>query len=190
MRYANQAAELLLGHSSGGLLDLPLETFDSALGMDAWLARWRAARTGEDDRQCMNASGSAPTASAFRRRSPTASCASAAANTGGLSRRHHERRRASAQLQESEARLKAMAGNVPGLVFRPSATGRRRRYGSPISVKPASARGLPAERLLQLGQGIRSPVHADDEAGYWPASSWRWRKAVTGDGRAHSQSRW
>jgi len=40
VRYANQAAEVLLGHSSGGLLDHPLETFDPALGMDAWLARW------------------------------------------------------------------------------------------------------------------------------------------------------
>jgi len=39
VRYANQAAEMLLGHASGGLLDQPLETFDPALGMDAWLAR-------------------------------------------------------------------------------------------------------------------------------------------------------
>ena len=98
-----------------------------------------------------------------------------------------ERRRASAQLQESEARLKAMAGNVPGLVFRLERDGPQ----APVRVayiSEASQRlvGYSAERLLQPGQGIRSLVHADDEAGYWASQQlaleksqdWRWQGRI------------
>ncbi len=188
VRYANQAAELLLGHSSGGLLDLPLETFDPALGMDAWLARWRAARTGEDDRQVhecewQRADGqrfpAAVTYSFLRFGSREYLVVFLADIT--------ERRRASAQLQESEARLKAMAGNVPGLVFRLERDGPQ----APVRVayiSEASQRlvGYSAERLLQPGQGIRSLVHADDEAGYWASQQlaleksqdWRWQGRI------------
>ncbi|WP_368737062.1 PAS domain-containing protein, partial [Klebsiella pneumoniae] len=46
--------------------------------------------------------------------------------------------------------------------------------------------GYSAERLLQPGQGIRSRVHADDEAGYWASQQlaleisqdWRWQGRI------------
>jgi len=76
-----------------------------------------------------------------------------------------------------------MAGNVSGLVFRLERDGPQ----APVRVayiSEASQRlvGYSAERLLQPGQGIRSLVHADDEAGYWASQQlaleksqdWRW----------------
>ncbi|CAM5510602.1 Oxygen sensor histidine kinase NreB OS=Stutzerimonas stutzeri OX=316 GN=CXK95_13615 PE=4 SV=1 [Stutzerimonas stutzeri] len=97
-----------------------------------------------------------------------------------------ERRRASAQLQESEARLKAMAGNVPGLVFRLE---RETPQGAVriAYISEASQRlvGYSAERLLERA-GIRSLVHADDEADYWASQQlaleqgkdWRWQGRI------------
>lgn len=156
--------------------------------MDAWLARWRAARTGEDDRQVhecewLRGDGqrfpAAVTYSFLRFGSREYLVVFLADIT--------ERRRASAQLQESEARLKAMAGNVPGLVFRLERDGPQ----APVRVayiSEASQRlvGYSAERLLQPGQGIRSLVHSDDEAGYWASQQlaleksqdWRWQGRI------------
>lgn len=188
VRYANQAAESLLGYASGELLDCPLDTLDPTLRMEAWLERWRAARTGENDRQVhecewQRADGqrfpAAITYSFLRFGSREYLVVFLADVT--------ERRRASAQLQESEARLKAMAGNVPGLVFRLE---REAPQGAVriAYISEASQRlvGYSAERLLEPERGIRSLVHSDDEADYWVSQQlaleqgkdWRWQGRI------------
>lgn len=193
VRYANQAAEHLLGYASDRLLDQPLQALDPGLGMDQWLQRWREGRSGVEDHQVhecewQRADGSrfpaAVTLSFLRFGSKEYLVVFLADIT--------ERRRASAALQESEMRLKAMAGNVPGLVFRLE----RQDAGAPVNIayiSEASQRlvGYSADLLLQPGRGIRSLVHPDDEPGYWSSqqqaldsmSDWRWQgRILTRDG--------
>ena len=193
VRYANQAAEELLGYASERLLDQPLQALEPGLGMDDWLQLWRDARSGVEDHQVhecewQRADGSrfpaAVTLSFLRFGSKEYLVVFLADIT--------ERRRASAALQESEVRLKAMAGNVPGLVFRFE----RQDADSPVNIayiSEASQRlvGYSAELLLQPGRGIRSLVHPDDEPGYWSSqqqalgsmSDWRWQgRILTRDG--------
>ncbi len=188
VRYANQAAEELLGYAAHALLEQPLQALDPALGMDGWLQLWRDARNGIDDHQVherdwQRADGSrfpaAVTLSFLRFGSKEYLVVFLADIT--------ERRRASAALQESEVRLKAMAGNVPGLVFRLE----RQDAGAPVSIayiSEASQRlvGYSAELLLQPGRGIRSLVHPEDEPGYWSSqqqaldsmSDWYWQGRI------------
>lgn len=188
VRYANQAAGQLLGYPAGGLLEQPLQAFEPGLGMDDWLQLWRDARSGVEDHrvhECewQRADGSrfpaAVTLSFLRFGSKEYLVVFLADIT--------ERRRASAALQESEVRLKAMAGNVPGLVFRLE----RQGPGAPVSIgyiSEASQRlvGYSAELLLQPGRGIRSLVHPDDEPGYWSSqqqaldsmSDWHWQGRI------------
>ncbi len=188
VRYANQAAGQLLGYPAGGLLEQPLQALEPGLGMDDWLHLWRDARSGVEDHrvhECewQRADGSrfpaAVTLSFLRFGSKEYLVVFLADIT--------ERRRASAALQESEVRLKAMAGNVPGLVFRLE----RQGPGAPVSIgyiSEASQRlvGYSAELLLQPGRGIRSLVHPDDEPGYWSSqqqaldsmSDWHWQGRI------------
>ncbi len=188
VRYANQAAGQLLGYPAGGLLEQPLQALEPGLGMDDWLQLWRDARNGVEDHrvhECewQRADGSrfpaAVTLSFLRFGSKEYLVVFLADIT--------ERRRASAALQESEVRLKAMAGNVPGLVFRLE----RQGPGAPVSIgyiSEASQRlvGYSAELLLQPGRGIRSLVHPDDEPGYWSSqqqaldsmSDWHWQGRI------------
>ena len=44
VRYANLAAERMLGYAGGALVDLPLVQLEPALSMDRWLSLWRQAR--------------------------------------------------------------------------------------------------------------------------------------------------
>ncbi len=188
VRYANQAAVALLGYASDSLLDQPLQALEPGMGMDDWLQLWRDARSGVEDHrvhECewRRADGSrfpaAVTLSFLRFGSKEYLVVFLADIT--------ERRRASAALQESEVRLKAMAGNVPGLVFRLE----RQDAGAPVSIayiSEASERlvGYSAELLLQPGRGIRSLVHPDDEPGYWSSqqqaldsmSDWYWQGRI------------
>jgi len=193
VRYANQAAGELLGYRAEQLLDRPLQALEPALSMDDWLQLWRDARSGTDEprvRECewQRADGScfpaAVTLSFLRFGSKEYLVVFLADVT--------ERRRASAALQESEERLKAMAGNVPGLVFRLE----RHEPGAPVGIayiSEASQRlvGYSADLLLQPGRGIRSLVHPEDEPGYWSSqqqaldsmSDWRWQgRILTRDG--------
>ena len=188
VRYANQAAEELLGYAAHELLEKPLQSLDPTLAMDDWLQLWRDARGGVDDHQVherdlRRADGSrfpaAVTLSFLRFGSKEYLVVFLADIT--------ERRRASAALQESEVRLKAMAGNVPGLVFRLE----RQGPGAPVNIayiSEASQRlvGYSAELLLQPGRGIRSLVHPEDEPGYWSSqqqalesmSDWYWQGRI------------
>jgi PAS domain S-box-containing protein len=63
VRYANHAAEAMLGYSSGGVVDRPLIDFEPTLHMDRWLGLWKSARSSEGIAQtfetnCVCADGS------------------------------------------------------------------------------------------------------------------------------------
>ncbi|WP_338724212.1 transporter substrate-binding domain-containing protein [Pseudomonas tolaasii] len=63
VRYANRAAESMLGYAPGALIERPLIDFDPTLNMDRWLNLWKRARASEDGPQnfatdCLRADGS------------------------------------------------------------------------------------------------------------------------------------
>ncbi|QHD09397.1 sensor histidine kinase [Pseudomonas sp. R76] len=63
VRYANRAAETMLGYAPGALIERPLIEVDPTLNMDRWLNVWKRARASEDGPQtfatdCVRADGS------------------------------------------------------------------------------------------------------------------------------------
>ncbi|UOP12543.1 sensor histidine kinase [Pseudomonas palleroniana] len=63
VRYANRAAESMLGYAPGALIERPLVEVDPTLNMDRWLNLWRRARASEEGGQtfatdCVRADGS------------------------------------------------------------------------------------------------------------------------------------
>ncbi|MGU9823586.1 PAS domain-containing sensor histidine kinase [Pseudomonas sp. LF090] len=63
VRYANRAAETMLGYGPGALIERPLIDFDPTLNMDRWLNVWKRARASEEGPQtfatdCVRADGS------------------------------------------------------------------------------------------------------------------------------------
>ncbi|WP_426135127.1 PAS domain-containing sensor histidine kinase [Pseudomonas sp. PWP3-1b2] len=63
VRYANRAAESMLGYTPGALIERPLIDFDPTLDMDRWLNLWKRARASEEGPQnfatdCLRADGS------------------------------------------------------------------------------------------------------------------------------------
>ena len=63
VRYANLAAETMLGYGPGALIERPLIDFDPSLTMDHWLNLWKRARASEEGPQnfaadCLRADGS------------------------------------------------------------------------------------------------------------------------------------
>ncbi len=119
VRYANRAAEDMLGYPPGALFDRPLIDFEPNLHMDRWLNLWKRARATDEapqsfETQCLRADGSilpADVSLSFLRFRDGEYLVVYLNDVT-------ERRRALAALQESEARLKGIAANVPGLVFR------------------------------------------------------------------------
>ena len=63
VRYANRAAESMLGYDPGALIERPLVDLDPSLDMDRWLNLWKRARASEEGPQnfathCLRADGS------------------------------------------------------------------------------------------------------------------------------------
>jgi len=168
VRYANHAVGRMLGYAEAALLERPLIDFEPNLTMDRWLQLWKGARAGEAgarqfETQCLRADGSLLpvelSLSFLRFRDAEYLVVYLADVT--------ERHRALAALRESEARLKGIAGNVPGLVFR---------------LEPAPAEGDPEFPYISEGSealvgytpaqiqhpqmGLRNLVHPDDRADY------------------------
>ncbi|AXQ50022.1 PAS domain S-box protein [Stenotrophomonas rhizophila] len=168
VRYANHAVEAMLGYAEAELLERPLSDYEPNLSMDRWLELWKGARAGDGgarqfETQCRRADGSLLpvelSLSFLRFRDAEYLVVYLADVT--------ERHRALAALRESEARLKGIAGNVPGLVFR---------------LEPAPAEGEPEFPYISEGSealvgytpaqiqhplmGLRNLVHPDDRADY------------------------
>lgn len=194
VRYANRAVEQMLGHAPGALVDRPLQEIDPQLGMDRWLNLWRRVRGQEEgalnfESNCLRADGSllpADVSLSFLRFRQAEYLVVYLTDVT-------ERRRAHAALEESEARLKGIAGNVPGLVFRLE----RPLPGAPVDfafISEGSEQlvGYPAAQIMAADFGIRSLVHPDDRAAYHAtqdaaiaaASDWQWQgRILTRDGR-------
>ena len=197
VRYANQAAESMLGYRSGALVDRPLSDFEPGLSMDRWLELWRLARKGDErppsfETECLRADGSrlpVDVSLSFLQYRDTEYLVVFITDVT-------ERRRALAALQESEARLQGIAANVPGVVFRLE----RARPGAPslfafIGEGSESLVGYRAATLLAPDHGLRSLVHPDDKADYHRVqdeafdsdSDWHWQgRMLTHSG----ESRW
>nr|WP_288358742.1 sensor histidine kinase [uncultured Pseudomonas sp.] len=196
VRYANQAAEAMLGYRSGALVDRPLSDFEPGMSMDRWLELWRLARKGEErppsfETECLRADGSrlpVDVSLSFLQYRDTEYLVVFITDVT-------DRRRALAALQESEARLQGIAANVPGVVFRLE----RARPGDPalfafIGEGSESLVGYRAATLLAPDHGLRSLVHPDDKADYHRVqdqafdsdSDWHWQGRMlthTGDSR-------
>ena len=110
VRYANQAAEAMLGYAPGGVVDRPLIDFEPGLNMDRWLNLWKTARSSEEGPQnyesnCVRADGSnlpADVSLSFLRFRDAEYLVVFITDVT-------ERRRSLAALQESEARLQVLA---------------------------------------------------------------------------------
>ncbi len=194
VRYANRAAEDMLGYPPGALFDRPLIDFEPNLHMDRWLNLWKRARATDEapqsfETQCLRADGSVLPAdvslSFLRFRDGEYLVVYLNDVT--------ERRRALAALQESEARLKGIAANVPGLVFRLERVPQTGELYFPyISEGSESLVGHAPATLRRQEIGLRSVVHPDDRADYHrvqdlaidSSSDWSWQgRIVTREGR-------
>ena len=187
VRYANRAAEQMLGYASGAVVERALIEFEPSLHMDRWLALWKRARAGDGEplnfeTSCLRADGSllpADVSLSFLRFRQAEYLVVYLTDVT-------ERRRALAALQESEARLQGIAANVPGLVFRLE----REQAAGPVDfafISEGSEKlvGYRAATLLEPGRGIRSLVHPDDQ----PAYNQSQRAALDADRDGHWQGR-
>ena len=188
VRYANLAAERMLGYAVGALVDLPLARLEPSLDMDRWLSLWRQARgSGEAlpgfEIDCQRADGSrlpVDISLSFLRFDQSEYLVVFLTDVT-------ERRRTQAALQESEARLKGIAGNVPGLVFRlERASAEQAVEFAYISEASQELVGYPAAELQRADRGIRSLVHPEDQASYRRTqdaallgdSDWQWQGRI------------
>ncbi|MGV8919084.1 MAG: PAS domain-containing sensor histidine kinase [Pseudomonas sp.] len=197
VRYANRAAESMLGYAAGGVVDRPLIDFEPGLHMDRWLNLWKRARSTEESPQnfetnCIRADGSilpVDVSLSFLRFSNAEYLVVFLNDVT-------ERRRALAALQESEARLKGISANVPGLVFRleRAQVGEAPEFAY-ISEGSESLVGYTPATLQHPDMGLRSLVHPDDRVGYHVVqdrsldsnSDWSWQgRILTRDG----EQRW
>ncbi|WP_416195101.1 PAS domain S-box protein [Pseudomonas sp. MH10] len=188
VRYANHAAEAMLGYAVGGVVDRPLIDFEPGLHMDRWLNLWKRARSTEESPQsfetnCICADGSflpVDVSLSFMRFRDAEYLVVFLTDVT-------DRRRAVAALQESEARLQGIAANVPGLVFRLE---RAQVGGEPefayISEGSETLVGYAPAALRDPSMGLRSLVHPDDRVGYHVVqdqsldsdSDWSWQGRI------------
>ena len=188
VRYANRAAEVMLGYQPGAVLDRPLSDFEPGLNMDRWLNMWRRARNRKEgvhrsETLCVRADGSefpADVTLSFLR-FQTAEYLVVYLND--ITERH----RVQAALQESDARLQGIAANVPGLVFRLERSLLTGELDFPyISEGSESLAGFSPATLRLREVGLRSLVHPDDRADYHRVqdlaldsdSDWSWQGRI------------
>ncbi|SUC73311.1 sensory box histidine kinase [Pseudomonas aeruginosa] len=181
VRYANRAAEQMLGHADGQLVDRPLADFEPGLDMDRWLNLWRRARNSEEgplsfETRCLRADGSwlpADVSLSFLRFGTSEYLVVFLSDVT-------ERRRAREALQESEARMKGIASNVPGMVFRLE----RPRAGAFFRLRLYQRGQRGAGRLQRSRADRERPRHS------WPGPSRRPRALlVEPDGCPRRESR-
>ena len=197
VRYANQAAEDMLGYPPGAVLDRPLRDFEPGLDMDRWLTLWRRARASEEavqriETHCIRADGSEFPADVTLSFLRFKDAEYLVVYLNDIT----ERRRVQAALQESDARLQGIAANVPGLVFRLERSLLTGELDFPyINEGSESLAGYSPTTLRQREVGLRSLVHPDDRADYHRVqdlaldsdSDWSWQGRIL---TRQGQQRW
>src|SRR5690606_5527652 len=188
LRYANRAAERMLGYAGGELVDKPLSLLEPGLNMDRWLNLWKRVREQDNasrsfEIDCLRADGSrmpADVSLSFLRYRQAEYLVVFLSDVT-------ERRRAREALEESEARFKGIAGNVPGLVFRLERFGAGQAVSfAYISEASQEMVGWPAHELQREERGIRSLVHPQDLPSYLNSqilaleseSDWYWQGRI------------
>ena len=188
LRYANRAAERMLGYAAGELVDKPLSRLEPGLNMDRWLNLWKRVREQDEgspsfEIDCLRADGSrmpADVSLSFLRYRQAEYLVVFLSDVT-------ERRRARAALEESEARFKGIAGNVPGLVFRLERAGPGAVVNfAYISEASQEMVGWPAQELQREDRGLRSLVHPQDLTSYLNSqtlalegeSDWYWQGRI------------
>ncbi|WP_371232825.1 transporter substrate-binding domain-containing protein [Pseudomonas sp. QE6] len=191
VRYANRAAEEMLGYLPGSLVDRPLADLEPTLDMDRWLNLWRRARNADEaplsfETQCLRADGQwlpADVSLSFLRFGDSEYLLVFLNDVT-------ERRRARAALEESEARLQGIAANVPGLVFRlePNAPEDDSdfAYISFITGGSETSLGYAPGYLRESGLGIMGLVVPSERDSYLASqlqavesgSNWRWQGRI------------
>ncbi len=191
VRYANRAAEEMLGYLPGAVVDRPLADLEPTLDMDRWLNLWRRARNADEaplsfETQCLRADGQwlpADVSLSFLRFGDSEYLLVFLTDVT-------ERRRARAALEESEARLQGIAANVPGLVFRlePNAPDDDSdfAYISFITGGSETSLGYAPGYLRESGLGIMGLVVPSERDSYLASqlqavesgSNWRWQGRI------------
>jgi len=191
VRYANRAAEEMLGYLPGAVVDRPLADLEPTLNMDRWLNLWRRARNADEaplsfETQCLRADGQwlpADVSLSFLRFGDSEYLLVFLSDVT-------ERRRARAALEESEARLQGIAANVPGLVFRlePNAADDNSdfAYISFITGGSETALGYSPGYLRESGLGIMGLVVPSERESYLASqlqavesgNNWHWQGRI------------
>lgn len=194
VRYANRAAETMLGYASGAIIERPLIDFEPGLDMDRWMNLWRRARASEEgpqsyETECVRADGSILPADVSLSFLRFREAEYLVVYLNDVT----ERRRALAALRESEARLQGIAANVPGLVFRLERAPVTGQIDfAYISEGSESLVGYSPATLARSDTGLRSLVHPQDKASYHRTqdqaldsdSDWSWQgRILTREGR-------
>lgn len=188
VRYANRAAEAMLGYPPGAVVERPLIDFEPQLHMDRWLDLWKRARASDEsaqrfETQWLRADGSllpVDVSLSFLRFRDAEYLVVYLTDVS-------ERRRAQAAQRESEARLKGIAANVPGLVFRLERDPGIDELEFPyISEGSEALVGYSPAEIQDPQMGLRNLVHADDRADYHRVqdqalatdSDWSWQGRI------------
>lgn len=188
IRYANRAAEDMLGYAPGEVVERPLSDFEPGLDMDNWLNLWRRARNSEEgplnfETRCRRADGQwlpVDVSLSFLRFGESEYLLVFLGDAT-------ERRRARAALEESEARLQGIAANVPGLVFRLERSSADEDVAFAfISEGSEALVGYSPSYLMRSGTGIRGLVHPADREDYWRSQlaaleagrDWHWQGRI------------
>lgn len=113
IRYANPAAEQVLGYARTTLVDRPLSDIEPTLDMDSWMARWKHARLNEQaaqsyESQCVRADGSVLPVDLSLSFLRSRDAEYLVVYLSDIS----ERRRTVAALQQSEAQLRELSAHL------------------------------------------------------------------------------
>ncbi|GGY22342.1 PAS domain-containing sensor histidine kinase [Paludibacterium paludis] len=174
IRYANRAVHQMLGYDGRQMRNLPLAALEPDLTPARWLARWNALRGHATEQygesRCRKADGH---------------WLPVGVHQGFLrfGREEYlvvylsditERLRARAELEESEARFKSIAANVPGMVFRLERNHEAQPRLAFVSDASQALLGVAPSAMIGAEDGIRRAVHPDDRASFDAA----WRRAA------------
>ncbi|WP_293762695.1 sensor histidine kinase [uncultured Aquitalea sp.] len=167
IRYANQAAETMLDYSAERLLNLPINTLEPNLTPERWLELWNQLRSRQPvsrfETHCLKADGQLLPVEATLSFLKFGLTEYLVVYLSDIT----ERQQAREKLEESEARFKGMASNVPGVVFRmeKAGPGHQARLAF-VSDASQSMLGMTPLDMLSLSGGWQTIIAPEDLSGF------------------------